>query len=296
MKTTDKSILTVLADMLGLDPKSKDINTKILTRLKSDKTIPKELKQSAMSVIIPTPSEGTNMNLTFKEFRQQLKESSSHSSAASMASTDTIQHGYGYSKHDPSVHFDNDGFEIDDQTWEELDDDLEDIEFDEMVELGIYDPEELAVTDDEFNHIEDFDGVDPTEFDETNATHEMQAMNAELYSANESIQYTLNEALSLRGRMRLGQAMRRRASQLGKKRQIALKRTSSPEKLMHRAHNLVNANFYNKMLRGRDIHTLTPSEKNRLEVLRAKNASKLARQIPKAFNIVKQKEQQRLRR
>jgi hypothetical protein len=308
MKPVDKSILTVLADILGLDPKSKDINTKILTRLKNDKTIPKELRNSAMSVIVPTPSESKQMN--FKDFRKMLDEASS--------TLDTIQTNYGYSKVDPSAQFSGTGVSSDtlaDDDDNGIPDDAEELTFEDLVKLGAYSPEELVVTDHEDKVVDDLNDL---QFFSPDAVYGMEDDTDEgfigsldddkyetwdqettdtLRSVNDSRDFigkSLNEALSIRGRLAIGRSMARRASQLSQKRKLSLSRPSSPSTIEKRAHHLANALFYAKILKGKDPTSLTPAEKQRLEVLRAKNAPRISKMIPKLIQVVKTKEKARL--
>jgi hypothetical protein len=248
--------------------------------------------------------------MNFKDFRKMLDEASS--------TLDTIQTNYGYSKVDPSAQFSGTGVSSDtlaDDDDNGIPDDAEELTFEDLVKLGAYSPEELVVADHEDKVVDDLNDL---QFFSPDAVYGMEDDTDEgfigsldddkyetwdqettdtLRSVNDSRDFigkSLNEALSIRGRLAIGRSMARRASQLSQKRKLSLSRPSSPSTIEKRAHHLANALFYAKMLKGKDPTSLTPAEKQRLEVLRAKNAPRISKMIPKLIQVVKTKEKARL--
>jgi len=76
---------------------------------------------------------------------------------------------------------------------------------------------------------------------------------------------TLDEVLSVQGRLKRRFAARKNRQKLKVARNIALRRGSSPQRLKARAKRGARGMVYKRLLRGRDRKTLPPAEKMRLE-------------------------------
>ena len=140
---------------------------------------------------------------------------------------------------------------------------IDNMNFDDLVDLGMYDENELEYID-----VEDEDDI------------------------HDEIQIT--EVLSIQGRMKRRFAARRNRQKLKVARMRAARRASDPGRLKRRAtrgaRNLIKA----RIARGRDIQSLPPAEKARIETMAKRFSGLVARMATRLAPVVRRNELKRL--
>jgi hypothetical protein len=140
---------------------------------------------------------------------------------------------------------------------------IDNMNFDDLVDLGMYDEEELEYID-----VEDEDDI------------------------HDEIQIT--EVLSIQGRMKRRFAARRNRQKLKVARMRAARRASDPGRLKRRAtrgaRNMIKA----RIARGRDIQSLPPAEKARIEAMAKRFSGLVARMATRLAPVVRRNELKRL--
>lgn len=101
----------------------------------------------------------------------------------------------------------------------------------------------------------------------------------DLYSEEEFFKEDISEALSASERLKRAQSMRARKQMLSISRNIKLKRASPMPILKKRAQLAARNIIYKKFLKGKDKSTLSPSEKDIVE-LRVKRIMKVYKNLP----------------
>ena len=140
---------------------------------------------------------------------------------------------------------------------------IDNMNFDDLVDLGMYDENELEYID-----VEDEDDI------------------------HDEIQIT--EVLSIQGRMKRRFAARRNRQKLKVARMRAARRASDPGRLKRRAtrgaRNMIKA----RIARGRDIQSLPPAEKARIETMAKRFSGLVARMATRLAPVVRRNELKRL--
>ncbi len=85
------------------------------------------------------------------------------------------------------------------------------------------------------------------------------------------------EALTRQQRRKVGLRMKRLAKRIARKKKILAKRMATPEKLLKRARKAARKLIARKILKGRDLSTLTFAEKEKLEKRLDKKKAVIAR-------------------
>ena len=140
---------------------------------------------------------------------------------------------------------------------------IDNMDFDDLVDLGMYDEDELIYIDDE---------------DEGDIHDDIQ----------------ITEVLSIQGRMKRRFAARRNRQKLKVARMRAARRASDPGRLKRRAtrgaRNMIKA----RIARGRDIQSLPPAEKARIETMAKRFSGLVARMATRLAPVVRRNELKRL--
>jgi len=155
----------------------------------------------------------------------------------------------------------------------EMESDIESLTFDDMVDLDMYDDSEL----DEFDKIEDFE-ADVEEEEELTAD------------------VTLDEALSVQGRMKRRFHARRNRQKLKVARMRASRRAGDPARIKKRAQRGALSVIKKRFARGRDIKALPPAEKARLEKMTQKFSGLVSRLAVRMVPIVRKNELTRIKK
>jgi hypothetical protein len=157
----------------------------------------------------------------------------------------------------------------------EMESDIEHMSFDDMVDLDMYDDSEL----DEFDKIEDFEAdVEEAEEEELTADH------------------ALDEELSVQGRMKRRFHARRNRQKLKVARMRASRRAGDPARIKKRAQRGAMSVIKKRFARGRDIKTLPPAEKARLEKMTQKFSGLVSRLAVRMVPIVRKNELTRIKK
>ena len=104
------------------------------------------------------------------------------------------------------------------------------------------------------------------------------------------------EALTRQQRRKVGLRMKRLAKRIARKKKILAKRMATPEKLLKRSRKAARKLLAKKILKGRDLSTLTFAEKEKLEKRLDKKKAVIARIARKLLPKVKRAEKERLQR
>ena len=140
---------------------------------------------------------------------------------------------------------------------------IDNMDFDDLVDLGMYDEDELMYVDDE---------------DEGDIHDDIE----------------ITEVLSIQGRMKRRFAARRNRQKLKVARMRAARRASDPGRLKRRAtrgaRNMIKA----RIARGRDIQSLPPAEKARIETMAKRFSGLVARMATRLAPVVRRNELKRL--
>ena len=148
---------------------------------------------------------------------------------------------------------------------EEIEHEVDELSFDAMVGLGMYDKDEL----------EDFES-----FDQDVDWHD-------------EIQIT--EVLSIQGRMKRRFAARRNRQKLKVARMRAARRAADPTRLKRRATRGARNMLKQRIARGRDIGSLPPAEKARIEGMVMRFSGLVSRIAQRMIPIVRKNEMKRLK-
>jgi len=148
---------------------------------------------------------------------------------------------------------------------EEIEKEADELTFDGMVSLGMYDEDEL----------EDFEA-----FDQDTDWHD-------------EIQIT--EVLSIQGRMKRRFAARRNRQKLKVARMRAARRAADPTRLKRRATRGARNMLKQRIARGRDIGSLPPAEKARIEGMVMRFSGLVSRIAQRMIPIVRKNEMKRLK-
>jgi len=127
---------------------------------------------------------------------------------------------------------------------------------DDMEEYGFFDDE-----DDEYDSTVDWDDFDFEDVDIVDTDYKV--------TTSEGVEhiFTLDEVLSVQGRLKRRFAARKNKQKLRVARNIALRRGSSPARLKKRATRGARNMVYKRLLKGRDKSSMPPAEKARFERL-----------------------------
>jgi len=123
------------------------------------------------------------------------------------------------------------------------------------------DMEEYGFFDDEYDSTDDWDDFDFEDVDIVDTDYKV--------TTSEGVEhiFTLDEVLSVQGRLKRKFAARKNRQKLRVARNIALRRGSSPDRLKKRATRGARNMVYKRLLRGRDKTSMPPAEKARFERL-----------------------------
>jgi hypothetical protein len=127
---------------------------------------------------------------------------------------------------------------------------------DDMDEYGFFDDE-----DDEYDSTVDWDDFDFEDVDIVDTDYKV--------TTSEGVEhiFTLDEVLSVQGRLKRRFSARKNRQKLKVARNIALRRGSSPDRLKKRATRGARSMVYKRLLKGRDKSSMPPAEKARFERL-----------------------------
>ena len=140
--------------------------------------------------------------------------------------------------------------------------------------------------------IKDFLKSDDPRFDGKSKKKRIEMATAAYYSAQEE-SVSLDEVLSKSARRKMSIRMKQQSKKLARKREISMKKTASPEVIERRARKMAIDHLKKKLLSGKNIDELSPSQRERLEKM-VKNKKTLIDSLTKKFiKIVKQKEKER---
>ena len=133
---------------------------------------------------------------------------------------------------------------------------IETMSEDDMEEYGFFDDE-----DDEYDSTADWDDFDFEDVDIVDTDYKV--------TTSEGVEhiFTLDEVLSVQGRLKRKFAARKNKQKLRVARNIALRRGSSPDRLKKRAVRGARNMVYKRLLKGRDKSSMPPAEKARFEKL-----------------------------
>ncbi len=148
---------------------------------------------------------------------------------------------------------------------EELEREVDELTFDGMVGLGMYEPDEL----------EDFEDLDQD------------------VDWHDEVQIT--EVLSIQGRMKRRFAARRNRQKLKVARMRASRRAADPARLKKRATRGARNMLKNRIARGRDLGSLPPAEKARIEGMVMRFSGLVSRIAQRMIPIVRRNEMKRLK-
>ena len=133
---------------------------------------------------------------------------------------------------------------------------IETMTYDDMEEYGFFDDE-----DDEYDSTIEWDDFDFEDVDIVDTDYKV--------TTSEGVEhiFTLDEVLSVQGRLKRRFAARKNRQKLKVARNIALRRGSSPDRLKKRATRGARSMVYKRLLKGRDKSSMPPAEKARFERL-----------------------------
>tara|TARA_B100000927_G_scaffold280198_1_gene264483 strand:- start:5463 stop:7748 length:2286 start_codon:yes stop_codon:yes gene_type:complete len=151
------------------------------------------------------------------------------------------------------------------QEIEELEREVDELSFEDMVALGMYDEDEM----------EDFE-----EIDQDNDWHD---------------EVQITEVLSIQGRMKRRFAARRNRQKLKVARMRAARRAADPTRLKRRATRGARNMLKARIARGRDIGSLPPAEKARIEGMVMRFSGLVSRIAQRMIPIVRKNEMKRLK-
>ena len=151
------------------------------------------------------------------------------------------------------------------QEIEELEREVDELSFEDMIALGMYDEDE----------IEDFE-----EIDQDNDWHD---------------EVQITEVLSIQGRMKRRFAARRNRQKLKVARMRAARRAADPTRLKRRATRGARNMLKARIARGRDIGSLPPAEKARIEGMVMRFSGLVSRIAQRMIPIVRKNEMKRLK-
>ena len=148
---------------------------------------------------------------------------------------------------------------------ESLEHEVDELSFEDMMGLGMYDKDEL----------EDFEA-----FDQDVDWHD---------------EVQITEVLSIQGRMKRRFAARRNRQKLKVARMRAARRAADPTRLKRRATRGARNMLKNRIARGRDLSTLPPAEKARIEGMVMRFSGLVSRIAQRMIPIVRKNEMKRLK-
>ena len=148
---------------------------------------------------------------------------------------------------------------------EALEHEVDELSFEDMMGLGMYDKDEL----------EDFEA-----FDQDVDWHD---------------EVQITEVLSIQGRMKRRFAARRNRQKLKVARMRAARRAADPTRLKRRATRGARNMLKNRIARGRDLSTLPPAEKARIEGMVMRFSGLVSRIAQRMIPIVRKNEMKRLK-
>ena len=148
---------------------------------------------------------------------------------------------------------------------EALEHEVDELSFEDMMGLGMYDKDEL----------EDFEA-----FDQDIDWHD---------------EVQITEVLSIQGRMKRRFAARRNRQKLKVARMRAARRAADPTRLKRRATRGARNMLKNRIARGRDLSTLPPAEKARIEGMVMRFSGLVSRIAQRMIPIVRKNEMKRLK-
>ena len=151
------------------------------------------------------------------------------------------------------------------QEIEELEREVDELSFEDMIALGMYDEDEM----------EDFE-----EIDQDNDWHD---------------EVQITEVLSIQGRMKRRFAARRNRQKLKVARMRAARRAADPTRLKRRATRGARNMLKARIARGRDIGSLPPAEKARIEGMVMRFSGLVSRIAQRMIPIVRKNEMKRLK-
>lgn len=146
---------------------------------------------------------------------------------------------------------------------------IDNMDFDDMVKLGMYDPDEL----------EDFEAFDEDDEDDDSDIHD----NVDIL-----------EVLSIQGRMKRRFNARRNRQKLKVARMRASRRAGDPARLKRRATRGARNMVKGRLARGRDISSLPPAEKARIEMMAKRFSSLVSRLATRMLPQIRKNELKRL--
>ena len=154
----------------------------------------------------------------------------------------------------------------------QMEDEIGMMSFEDMVDLGMYDEDELL----DFQDIENI--PDDGELDDLDLDEE-----------------TLDEVLSVQGRMKRRFAARRNRQKLKVARMRASRRAADPARIKKRAQRGARNIIKQRFARGRDVSKMPPQEKARIEGMAKKMAPLVSRLAIRMMPLVRKNELQRIK-
>jgi len=145
---------------------------------------------------------------------------------------------------------------------------IDNMDFDEMIGLGMYDSEEL----------EDFDSAEEDDDEESDIHDNVDIL----------------EALSIQGRMKRRFNARRNRQKLKVARMRASRRAADPARVKRRATRGARNMIKSRLARGRDMSSMPPAEKARIEAMSKRFTGLISRLAQRMVPIIRKNELKRL--
>jgi len=150
---------------------------------------------------------------------------------------------------------------------EDIEKEIDELDFDDLVDMGLYDDDELEEVEVEY-------------FDDVEITEEEQ----------------LDEVLSIQGRMKRRFNARRNRQKLKVARMRRSRMASDPNRIKRRAARGARVMMKNRLARGRDVSAMPPAEKARIEALLTKFQPLVSKMAQRMVPMVRKAEIGRLKK